>query len=151
MTGDLGESSRAGSRSATVLAGAGQLGEARAAGVRDRRAARDPRRRVAALHEGRRATADLDRRAVGDRDPEFVWAVLLLIVFALGLGLFPTTAQFPEGADLLTQLKYLLLPAMCLVFVLFGYIARMARAGTIEALDADYTRTAVIKGLPSAR
>src|SRR5436853_555213 len=31
--------------------------------------------------------------------------------------------------------------------VLFGYIARMARAGTIEALDADYTRTAVLKGL----
>ena len=34
------------------------------------------------------------------------------------------------------------------MFVLFGYIARMARAGTIEALDADYTRTAVIKGMP---
>jgi peptide/nickel transport system permease protein len=32
--------------------------------------------------------------------------------------------------------------------VLFGYIARMARAGTTEALDADYTRTAIIKGLP---
>ena len=31
--------------------------------------------------------------------------------------------------------------------VLFGYIARMARAGTIEALDADYTRTAYLKGL----
>ena len=40
------------------------------------------------------------------------------------------------------------MPALCLVFVLFGYIARMARAGTIEALDADYTRTAIIKGLP---
>ena len=34
------------------------------------------------------------------------------------------------------------------MFVLFGYIARMARAGTIESLDADYTRTAIIKGLP---
>ena len=31
---------------------------------------------------------------------------------------------------------------------LFGYIARVARVGTIEALDADYTRTAVLKGLP---
>ena len=29
----------------------------------------------------------------------------------------------------------------------FGYIARMTRAGTIQALDADYTRTAVMKGL----
>ena len=34
------------------------------------------------------------------------------------------------------------------MLVLFGYIARMARAGTIEALDADYTRTAILKGLP---
>ena len=33
--------------------------------------------------------------------------------------------------------------------MLFGYISRMARAGTIEALEADYTRTAVLKGLPT--
>jgi peptide/nickel transport system permease protein len=80
--------------------------------------------------------------------PEFVWAVLFILVFSLGLGLFPTTAQFPDGASVFTQLEYLLLPALCLVCVLFGYIARMARAGTIEALEADYTRTAVLKGLP---
>jgi peptide/nickel transport system permease protein len=80
--------------------------------------------------------------------PEFVWAVFFIVIFALGLGLFPTTAQFPGGASVLTQLEYLLLPALCLVCVLFGYIARMARAGTIEALEADYTRTAILKGLP---
>jgi peptide/nickel transport system permease protein len=80
--------------------------------------------------------------------PDFVWAVVLLIVFSLGLGIFPSTAAWPDGSGFLTQVKYLLLPAFCLVFVLFGYIARMARAGTIESLDADYTRTAVIKGLP---
>ncbi|MBA2637725.1 MAG: ABC transporter permease [Solirubrobacterales bacterium] len=80
--------------------------------------------------------------------PEFVWAVLLILVFALGLGWLPTTAAAPPGSGLLTQYRYLLLPAICLVFVLFGYIARMARAGTIEALDADYTRTAILKGLP---
>ena len=80
--------------------------------------------------------------------PEFVWAVLFIVVFALGLGIFPTTAQFPAGSSVFTQVEYLFLPAMCLVCVLFGYIARMARAGTIEALDADYTRTATLKGLP---
>jgi len=80
--------------------------------------------------------------------PEFVWAVFFILIFALGLGTFPTTAQFPEGASIFTQVKYLLLPAACLVCTLFGYIARMARAGTLEALDADYTRTAVLKGLP---
>ena len=37
---------------------------------------------------------------------------------------------------------------MPLVIVLFGYIARMTRAGTMEALELDYVRTAVLKGLP---
>src|SRR4051812_14688616 len=80
--------------------------------------------------------------------PDFVWAVVLILVFALTLGILPATATPPPESGALTQIKYLLLPAFCLVFVLFGYIARMARAGTIEALDADYTRTAIIKGLP---
>jgi peptide/nickel transport system permease protein len=103
----------------------------------------------AALHEGTVrdrviTVGGLSATAV----PDFVWAVLLLIIFSLGLKIFPSTAAYPSGAGPLTQIKYLLLPSICLVFVLFGYIARMARAGTIEALDADYTRTAVIKGLP---
>ena len=80
--------------------------------------------------------------------PEFVTGIILILVFALWLDLFPVSALAPAGADLLTQLKYLFLPALTLVIVLFGYIARITRAGTIEALDADYTRTAVLKGLP---
>ncbi len=80
--------------------------------------------------------------------PDFVWAVLLILVFSLLLGIFPATATAPPESGFLTQVEYLILPAFCLVFVLFGYIARMARAGTIESLDADYTRTAMIKGLP---
>jgi peptide/nickel transport system permease protein len=80
--------------------------------------------------------------------PDFVWAVLLIVIFPLGLGIFRSTATAPPGSNFFEQVYYLILPAICLVFVLFGYIARMARAGTIEALDADYTRTAIIKGLP---
>ena len=80
--------------------------------------------------------------------PDFVWAVVLIVLLPLGLGIFKPTATAPPNANFFEQVYYLLLPAICLVFVLFGYIARMARAGTIEALDADYTRTAFIKGLP---
>ena len=80
--------------------------------------------------------------------PDFVWAVLLIVIFPLGFGIFKPTATAPPGSSWLDEVYYLVLPAICLVFVLFGYIARMARAGTIEALDADYTRTAVIKGMP---
>ena len=80
--------------------------------------------------------------------PEFVTGIMLILVFGLWLDLFPVSANAPEGSSFLTQLKYLFLPALTLVIVLFGYIARITRAGTIEALDADYTRTAMLKGLP---
>jgi peptide/nickel transport system permease protein len=79
--------------------------------------------------------------------PEFVSALLAIVVFGIVLGWLPVSARWPEGSGLLVQLKYLLLPALVLVGVLFGYVSRMVRAGTIEALDADYTRTAYLKGL----
>ena len=104
--------------------------------------------------------AALKQGRIGDRSvtiaglsltavPEFVTAIVLIIVFGVALKWLPVTATAPDGAGLLTQVKYLLLPALALVMVLFGYIARIARAGTIEALDADYTRTAYLKGLPT--
>ncbi len=80
--------------------------------------------------------------------PEFVSGIILILVFGIGVRLFPITATAPPGAGAGLQIYYLLLPSMPLVLVLFGYIARMARAGTVEALDSDYTRTAVLKGLP---
>jgi len=80
--------------------------------------------------------------------PEFVSGIILLVVFAVELGWLPVTATAPPGSSFLTQLKYLILPVIPLVMVLFGYIARMARVGTIEALDSDYARTATLKGLP---
>jgi peptide/nickel transport system permease protein len=80
--------------------------------------------------------------------PEFVTGIVLILVFGLWLELLPVSANAPDGSGFFTQVKYLLLPAFTLVILLFGYIARITRAGTIEALDADYTRTAVLKGLP---
>lgn len=80
--------------------------------------------------------------------PEFVTGIVLIIFFGVWLQWLPITANWPEGSGPLTQIYYLLLPSMPLVLVLFGYIARMTRAGTIGVLDSDYVRTAVLKGLP---
>jgi peptide/nickel transport system permease protein len=104
---------------------------------------------VAALNRGRAtdriiSVAGLSLSTV----PEFVSGVVLIVVFAIGLKVLPVTASAPQGSSVLTQIKYLILPAIPLVLILFGYIARMARAGTIEALDSDYVRTATLKGLP---
>ena len=79
--------------------------------------------------------------------PEFVSGIILILVFGLWLDVLPVSARAPAGSGFFTQLEYLLLPALTLVVLLFGYIARITRAGAIETLDADYTRTAVLKGL----
>jgi peptide/nickel transport system permease protein len=80
--------------------------------------------------------------------PEFVSGVVLIVLLAIDVKALPVTGNAPAGSAFFTQLKYLILPAIPLVFILFGYIARMARAGTVEALDSDYVRTATLKGLP---
>jgi peptide/nickel transport system permease protein len=80
--------------------------------------------------------------------PEFVSGIVLILLLTIWLHVLPLSADAGPGAGPLSQIHHLILPALPLVFVLFGYIARMARAGMIEALDSDYTRTATLKGLP---
>ena len=80
--------------------------------------------------------------------PEFVTGLVLILVFSIWLGWLPVTAQWDPGTGALGQVQHLALPAMALAIVLFGYVARITRAGVVEALDADYTRTAYLKGLP---
>jgi peptide/nickel transport system permease protein len=79
--------------------------------------------------------------------PEFVSGIVLIVVFGVELKWFPVSASAGAGASFGSQLYHLILPAIPLVLILFGYIARMARAGTIDALESDYARTATLKGL----
>ena len=103
---------------------------------------------VAALNYGR----PLDRIiSIGGLSlialPEFVIGVLVLVVFAVKLGWFPASSTVP-AANPVDVFRQLLLPSIPLMLVLFGYISRMARAGTVDVLHANYTRTAILKGLP---
>jgi peptide/nickel transport system permease protein len=79
--------------------------------------------------------------------PEFVWAVLLVFVVGVKLEWLPVTAFPDEDTSIIQVIRHMILPSMALVLVLFGYISRIARAGVIEAMDSDYSRTAVLKGL----
>jgi peptide/nickel transport system permease protein len=81
--------------------------------------------------------------------PDFVSALLLMMVFGLWLGWLPLSGAAPEGAGFWDTAGYLFLPALPLVLNLTGYVARMTRAGVITSANADYTRTAVLKGLKS--
>jgi len=79
--------------------------------------------------------------------PEFVTGTVLVVVVGVQLKLLPVIATTPPGASIPTQVAALLMPATAMAIVYFGYIARMTRAGTIEVLQSDYTRTAAMKGL----
>jgi peptide/nickel transport system permease protein len=79
--------------------------------------------------------------------PEFVTAALLAVLFGLNLHWLKPIATIPKDAGVVTQVHYLLLPALALAIVYFGYIARMMRAGATKALESDYVRTATMKGL----
>lgn len=78
--------------------------------------------------------------------PSFVSAILLLLVFAIGLGWFPVIAQ--AGSGVLAHLRDLVLPATCLGLIMAGYITRVTRSAMLDVLGEDYVRTARAKGIP---
>ena len=79
--------------------------------------------------------------------PDFVIGAILLSVFCVTWRIGKVFATPPPGTSILGQFRYLIFPALSMVILYFGYIARMTSAGVINALQADYTRTATMKGL----
>ena len=76
--------------------------------------------------------------------PEIATAILLTVVFALGLGWLPAKSAMIQGFDF----RQLILPVLTLVIYDFGYVARMTRASMAEVMTSQYIRTAILKGLP---
>jgi peptide/nickel transport system permease protein len=83
----------------------------------------------------------------GYSTPVFVVGYLLVYVFALGLGWFPTQGYTPLAQGLGACLRSIALPALTLAFLYMGLIARVTRASVLEVLAEDYVRTARAKGL----
>jgi peptide/nickel transport system permease protein len=79
--------------------------------------------------------------------PPFASGVALVLVFALGLGWFPTMGYPRAGAGPLGLLQHLTLPAITLAAAILGVIVRLTRSTVLEVLAMDYVRTAWAKGL----
>ena len=82
--------------------------------------------------------------------PAFFLAIVLILVFALGLNAFPVISSGGDGS-LGDRLHHLVLPAISAGLVIMAYITRATRAALLEVLDADFMRTAHAKGLAPAR
>jgi peptide/nickel transport system permease protein len=81
--------------------------------------------------------------------PEFVVALLLVIVFATTVfHVLPAISTIPPGSRPWNNWVALVLPIITLVIVVAPYIARIMRASMIEVLESDYVEMARLKGLP---
>lgn len=103
---------------------------------------------------------------IGVSMPIFWLALILLWVFGLKLGWFPTTGRLGSGIDLETvtnlyvvdalitgnaealwsALHHLALPAFALATIPTAFIARITRSSMLDVLGEDYIRTARAKG-----
>ncbi len=71
--------------------------------------------------------------------PSFWFGLMLIVIFAVSLGWFPTSGS--------GSLAHLVLPAMALGIRAAAILARLTRSSMLDVMKADYVRTARGKGL----
>ncbi|WP_112874049.1 ABC transporter permease [Paracoccus endophyticus] len=88
---------------------------------------------------------------VGFSMPTFFTGVVLIIVFAVNLGWFPsvydTTLRVTDWASFKAQARQMVMPVTVLALYNAAQISRFMRASMLDNLRQDYVRTARAKGL----
>ena len=83
--------------------------------------------------------------------PEFFVAYILILVFAVTLGWFPSISNIGQELDLWDRVYRSILPALTLTLVVVAHMMRMTRAAIINLLASPYIEMATLKGLPRWR
>ncbi|GAA6200363.1 ABC transporter permease [Aquicoccus sp. SU-CL01552] len=88
---------------------------------------------------------------VGFSVPPFFSGVLVIVVFSVNLGWFPsiydTTHKVVDWNSFVVQLQQMVMPVMVLALQITAQISRFMRASMLDNLNQDYVRTARAKGL----
>jgi peptide/nickel transport system permease protein len=77
--------------------------------------------------------------------PSFVAAILLISVFAVRLGWFPT---FGAGVGLQDRVYHLLLPSIALSLTFIALVGRVTRAAMLDELGREHVEVALSRGVP---
>ncbi|TMU99807.1 ABC transporter permease [Streptomyces sp. DASNCL29] len=88
---------------------------------------------------------------VGVAIPAFLAGILLITVFAVGLGWLPANGWTPPVQDPVLFLKQLAMPSLSLGIVQAAVVTRYVRSAVLDVLREDYLRTARAKGLRPTR
>ena len=83
--------------------------------------------------------------------PPFVVGIVLVELFAVGLGWFPSSGYAPVETGVWPWLSHILLPALALSFDAVADVARQLRAGLIAAYRENYVIGATVRGLGPRR
>jgi peptide/nickel transport system permease protein len=104
---------------------------------------------VAAVRRGRPAEWAANALALlGLSVPNFWLGLMAILYLSVALRLFPASGFVPFFSDPIGNLHHLVLPACILGTGLSAVIMRQTRSSMLDALSADYIRTAEAKGLP---
>jgi peptide/nickel transport system permease protein len=103
---------------------------------------------VAGLYKDTRLDRVLSTFAlVGLSTPLFWIGTILILVFAVDLHWLPSQGYVPFFADPVNSIKYVLMPSFAIGLAMAPYLARMARAATVEVQQEAFMEHAHAKGL----
>ncbi|MFZ0209323.1 MAG: ABC transporter permease, partial [Roseiarcus sp.] len=101
---------------------------------------------VSGMREGSRLDSVLSIVSIATTStPEYVSGVVLTIIFATWLGWLNGSAASATGSGI--TFYNFTLPVVTPAIYGMGYVARMTRASMVEVMNAQYIRTARLKGL----
>ncbi len=83
--------------------------------------------------------------------PEFFVAYILILVFAVNLGWFPSISNIGHELGFWERVYRTIMPALTLTLVVVAHMMRMTRAAIINLLASPYIEMATLKGLPRSR
>lgn len=86
---------------------------------------------------------------IGTSIPSFFFALVLIFIFNLKLGILPSSGMTTLGTagGGLDVIKHMILPVAVMVFSVVGVNIRYIRASMLEIMEQDYLRTAKAKGI----
>jgi peptide/nickel transport system permease protein len=83
--------------------------------------------------------------------PEFFVAYILIIVFSVQLGWFPSLSDVTSDMSFGDRLIAVALPATTLTLVVVAHMMRLTRAAVISVMSSPYIEMAFLKGIPKWR